>query len=137
MDYPDLQCPEALPVREEQLSNARQGDRAITSYDFRWPLRVPLPAGSNRLMYALIKSSLCLKIPVCDMKFQSIPQRYGPDGNANDCSGAGQSQWNKKKGNHCRCSKGYTSFTGFLNNSTKELEPTCTSKLAHDCVFRQ
>ena len=38
-DYPELACPDALPVCEAYLVNTREGDKAMHSMQFQWPMR--------------------------------------------------------------------------------------------------
>jgi len=102
-------CIDSIPARDALVSGTRAGDYGLGGpLDNRWPKRQRVITGAFKLDNAFIKSSMCLKLPVCDTKMMMPIIRtgdsiYDTTGTSVDCSGRGQCRWNARLGNHCHC----------------------------------
>jgi len=100
-------CPESIPVRHAYMSAARGGDFSDSVFTSGWPGRFWVHVGVYKVRVAFIKSSVCLKIPICDTFTFPDGGVYAEGGMSLDCSGHGSCRWNMKSGNQCYCDKGY------------------------------
>jgi len=123
-------CPSAIPVRDANLAGARAGDIASYATDTYWPHRRIIQQATARSAIVYIKSSLCIKLPVCDLHDQ--PQ-YDLQKRNNDCSGHGQCMWNMALGNHCQCDQGFYWLHGYHNSKAN----TITEDSKGDVRYRQ
>jgi len=124
--YEDTGCPDAIPLREAQVTGGRAGDFSDSPLSSMQPGRVWIRMASEKVRVAYLKSSLCVKIPVCDTTLANWASGaiYNPAQASLDCSGHGQCVWNKRLGNHCKCDQGYD------YNSTKQ---QCCKKGDRSC----
>ena len=103
------ECPRAIPVRAAMTYGFCYGDYGSDgAMESQWAGRYLVLSGVNRIKMAAIKQMLCIKLPVCDTNaIKDNSQLWGPHG-SRDCSGHGQCQWNKIRGNHCQCNPGFS-----------------------------
>jgi hypothetical protein len=113
-----LECMTSIPIRQGIVTGARRGDYTASGpLSSMWPGRNDVNVGVQNMRVAYIKTGMCLQIPVCDTallldptspKYGSFYKVKGRQVTARDCGGNGQCRWNRHKGNHCVCDKGYS-----------------------------
>merc|ERR1711871_389073 len=98
--YEDSGCPDAIPLREAQVTGGRAGDFSDSPLSSMQPGRFWIRMASEKLQVSYLKSSLCVKIPVCDTTLANWASGaiYNTAQASVDCSGHGQCVWNKRLG---------------------------------------